>query len=89
MQSQEEEHVDKPITLNLDIDSSLRKELIKMAAYKEISLSNYIIEAVKLQLNLDKGHQFAENNVAQSSVSPEEAAKILKEFVAASEKKSD
>lgn len=76
--------VNQPVTLNVDIDPALRKELIKMAAYKEISLTSYILEAIKLQLNLDKGHQFAENNVAQASVSPEEAAKILKEFVEAS-----
>lgn len=77
------------ITLNVDVDHRLRKELIKMAAYKEISLANYVIEAIKLQLNLDKGHQFAENNLAQASVSPEEAAKILKEFVAASDTRDD
>lgn len=77
------------ITLNVDVDQRLRKELIKMAAYKEISLASYVIEAIKLQLNLDKGHQFAENNLAQTSVSPEEAAKILKEFVAASDSKDD
>lgn len=81
--------MNKPITLNVDVDPVLRKELIKMAAYKELSLSSYVIDAIKLQLNLDKGHQFAENNVAQASVSPEEAAKILKEFVAASETKGD
>ncbi len=77
------------VTLNVEIDHSLRKELIKMAASKEISLGNYVIEAIKLQLNLDKGHQFAENNLAQASVSPEEAAKILKEFVEASDTSDD
>ncbi len=81
--------VNEHITLNVDIDHRLRKELINMAAYKEISLASYVIEAIKLQLNLDKGHQFAENNVAQASVSPEEAAKILKEFVEASENRGD
>ncbi len=81
--------MNKPITLNVDMDPSLRKELIKMAAYKEISLTSYVIEAIKLQLNLDKGHQFAENNLAQTSVSPEEAAKNLKEFVEAFDKNGD
>ncbi len=81
--------MNKPITLNVDIDPGLRKELIKMAAYKEISLSSYVIEAIKVQLNLDKGHQFAENNLAQTSVSPEEAAKNLKEFVEASDNRGD
>ena len=73
--------MEKPITLKIDISDGLRKELIKMASYKGITLSNYVIEAIKLQLNHDKGNQFAENNVAQSSVSPEEAARILKEFI--------
>lgn len=77
------------VTLNVDIDHRLRKELIKMAVSKEVSLGNYVIEAIKLQLNLDKGHQFAENNLAQASVSPEEAAKILKEFVEASDTSDD
>jgi len=81
--------VNKPIILSVDIDPGLRKELIKMAAYKDVSLTNYVIEAIKLQLNLDKGHQFAENNVAQASVSPEEAAKILKEFIEASDNSGD
>jgi len=81
--------VNEPIILSVDIDPGLRKELIKMAAYKEVSLTNYVIEAIKLQLNLDKGHQFAENNVAQASVSPEEAAKILKEFIEASDNSGD
>jgi len=78
--------LEKPITLTIDIDDGLRKELIKMASYKGITLSNYVIEAIKLQLNHDKGNQFAENNVAQSSVSPEEAARILKEFIDESDK---
>ena len=78
--------MEKPITLTIDIDDGLRKELIKMASYKGITLSNYVIEAIKLQLNHDKGNQFAENNVAQSSVSPEEAARILKEFIEESDK---
>lgn len=78
--------MEKPITLTIDIDDGLRKELIKMASYKGITLSNYVIEAIKLQLNHDKGNQFAENNVAQSSVSPEEAARILKEFIDESDK---
>jgi len=73
--------LEKPITLTIDIDAGLRKELIQMADYKGITLSNYVIEAINLQLNHDKGHQFAEKNVAQSSVSPEEAARILKEFI--------
>ncbi len=77
--------MDKPVTLKVDIDNALRKELIKMANYKGVALSHYVIEAIKIQLNHDKGHQFAENNVAQSSVSPEEAAKVLKEFIAASD----
>ena len=81
--------MNEPIILSVDIDPGLRKELIKMAAYKEVSLTNYVIEAIKLQLNLDKGHQFAENNVAQASVSPEEAAKILKEFIEASDNSGD
>lgn len=78
--------MEKPITLTVDIDQMLRKELIKMADYKGITLANYVIEAIKLQLNHDKGNQFAEKNVAQASVSPEEAARILKEFIAASDK---
>jgi len=78
--------MEKPVTLTIDIDPDLRKELIKMASYKEVTLSNYIIEAINLQLNHDKGSQFAEKNVAQSSVSPEEAARILKEFIEASDK---
>ena len=78
--------MEKPITLTIDIDDGLRKELIKMASYKGITLSNYVIEAIKLQLNHDKGNQFAENNVAQSSVSPEEAARVLKEFIDESDK---
>nr|AFI78579.1 hypothetical protein ws633F6_0021 [uncultured bacterium ws633F6] len=78
--------MEKPVTLTIDIDADLRKELIKMASYKEVTLTNYIIEAINLQLNHDKGSQFAEKNVAQSSVSPEEAARILKEFIEASEK---
>lgn len=78
--------MEKPVTLTIDIDADLRKELIKMASYKEVTLSNYIIEAINLQLNHDKGSQFAEKNVAQSSVSPEEAARILKEFIEASDK---
>ena len=57
-----------------------------MASYKGITLSNYVIEAIKSQLNHDKGNQFAENNVAQSSVSPEEAARVLKEFIDESDK---
>lgn len=78
--------LEKPITLTVEIDQMLRKELIKMADYKGITLANYVIEAIKLQLNHDKGNQFAEKNVAQASVSPEEAARILKEFIAASDK---
>jgi len=78
--------LEKPITLTIDINDGLRKELIKMASYKGITLSNYVIEAIKLQLNHDKGNQFAENNVAQSSVSPEEAARVLKEFIDESDK---
>jgi hypothetical protein len=78
--------LETPITLTVDIDQMLRKELIKMADYKGITLANYVIEAIKLQLNHDKGNQFAEKNVAQASVSPEEAARILKEFIAASDK---
>ena len=78
--------MEKPTTMTVDIDQSLRKELIKMAEYKGTTLANYIIEAIKIQLNHDKGHQFAETNVAQSSVSPEEAARILKEFIEASDK---
>jgi len=81
--------VNKPVSLSVDIDPSLHKELMTMAAYKEMSLSSYVIEAIKLQLNIDKGHQFAENNVAQASVSPEEAAKILKEFIEASDTRTD
>lgn len=57
-----------------------------MASYKGVALSSYVIEAINLQLNHDKGSQFAEKNVAQSSVSPEEAARILKEFIEASDK---
>jgi len=78
--------MEKPITLTIDIDAGLRKELIKMASYKGITLSNYVIEAVNLQLNHDKGNQFAEKNVAQSDVSPEEAARVLKEFIEDSDK---
>jgi len=78
--------LENPITLTVDIDQLLRKELIKMADYKGITLANYVIEAIKLQLNHDKGNQFAEKNVAQASVSPEEAARILKEFIEASDK---
>ena len=78
--------LEKPITLTIDINDGLRKELIKMASYKGIPLSNYVIEAIKLQLNHDKGNQFAENNVAQSSVTPEEAARVLKEFIEESDK---
>ena len=77
--------MDKHVTLTIDIDEDLRKELIKMASYRGITLSNYVIEAINLQLNHDNGCQFAENNVAQSSVSPEEAARILKEFIEASD----
>jgi len=78
--------LEKPITLTIDINDGLRKELIKMASYKGVTLSNYVIEAIKIQLNHDKGNQFAENNVAQSSVSPEEAARVLKEFIDESDK---
>lgn len=78
--------MDKPVTLTIDIDEDLRKELIKMASYRGITLSNYVIEAINLQLNHDNGCQFAEKNVAQSSVSPEQAARILKEFIEASDK---
>ena len=78
--------MENPIALTVDIDQMLRKELIKMDDYKGITLANYVIEAIKLQLNHDKGNQFAEKNVEQASVSPEEAAKILKEFIAASDK---
>ena len=81
--------MNKPVSLSVDIDPRLHKELMIMAAYKEMSLSSYVIEAIKLQLNIDKGHQFAENNVAKSSVSPEEAAKILKEFLEASDSRAD
>ena len=78
--------MENPIALTVDIDQLLRKEIIKMADYKGITLANYVIEAIKLQLNHDKGNQFAEKNVAQASVSPEEAARILKEFIEASDK---
>ena len=78
--------MEKPITLTIDINDGLRKELYNLASYKGITLSNYVIEAIKLQLNHDKGNQFAENNVAQSSVSPEEAARVLKEFIDESDK---
>lgn len=78
--------MEKPVTLSIDIDAALRKELISMASYKGVTLTNYILEAISMQLNHDKGSQFAERNVAQSSVSPEEAAKILKEFIEASDK---
>ena len=78
--------MEKPVTLSIDIDTALRKELISMASYKGVTLTNYILEAISMQLNHDKGSQFAERNVAQSSVSPEEAAKILKEFIEASDK---
>lgn len=77
--------LDQPITLSVDIPPELRKELIKMASYKEVTLSNYVIEAIEAQLNRDKGNQFAEKNLAQTSVSPEEALKVLKEFVDASD----
>ncbi len=77
--------LDKPITSTVDITPELRKELIKMASYKEITLTNYVIEAIESQLNHDKGNQFAEKNLAQTSVSPEEAIKVLKEFVEASD----
>ena len=55
--------MEKPITLTIDIDAGLRKELIKMASYKGITLSNYVID-----------------------VSPEEAARVLKEFIEDSDK---
>lgn len=77
--------LDKPITLTVDITPELRKELIKMASYKEVTLTNYIIDAIEAQLNHDKGSQFAEKNLAQASVSPEEALIVLKEFVDASD----
>jgi predicted DNA-binding protein len=77
--------LDKPIALTVDISPELRKELINMASYKETTLTSYVIEAIEAQLNHDKGNQFAEKNVAQASVSPEEALKVLKEFVDASE----
>ena len=78
--------MENPITLTVDMDPKLRKELIKMADYKGVTLTNYVIEAIKFQLNHAKANQFAERHVAQTSVSPEEAAKILKEFVEASDK---
>ncbi len=56
-----------------------------MASYKETTLTNYVIDAIEAQLNHDKGSQFAEKNLAQASVSPEEALKVLKEFVDASD----
>ena len=77
--------LDKPIALTVDIHPELRKELIKMASYKETTLANYVIEAIESQLNHDKGNQFAEKNLAKDSVSPEEALKVLKEFVNASD----
>ena len=77
--------MEKPITLTVEIDPDLRKELIQMASYKGINLTNYVIEAIKSQLNHDKGLQFAENNVAKTSISDEEASRILKEFVEASD----
>ena len=77
--------LDQPITLTVEITPELRKELIKMASYKEVTLTSYIIEAIESQLNHDKGNQFAEKNLAQTSVSPEEALKVLKEFVDASD----
>lgn len=75
----------KPITLTVDIIPELREELINMASYKETTLTNYVIEAIEAQLNHDKGNQFAEKNLAQTSVSPEEALKVLQEFVDASD----
>ena len=77
--------LDQPITLTVDITPELRKELIKMASYKEVTLTNYVIEAIESQLNHDKGTQFAEKNLAQTSVSPEEAMKVMKEFVESSD----
>ena len=77
--------LDRPITLTVDISPELRKDIIKMASYKGTTLANYVIEAIESQLNHDKGNQFAEKNLAQASVSPEEAIKVLKEFVEASD----
>jgi len=77
--------LDKPIALTVDISPELRKELIKMASYKEVALTSYVIDAIETQLNHDKGNQFAEKNLAQTSVSPEEALKVLQEFVDASD----
>ena len=77
--------LDKPITLTVDINPDFRKELIKMVSYKETTLTNYVIDAIEAQLNHDKGNQFAEKNLAQASVSPEEAIKVLQEFVDASD----
>ena len=73
--------MEKPAILSIEIDQGLRKELINMSNYKGVSLANYVIEAIKMQINHDKGNEFAEKNLAQSSVSPEEATRILKEFV--------
>jgi hypothetical protein len=75
--------------LTVDIDAELRTELINMANEKGISLNNYVIDAINLQLNYDKGYMFAEKNVAQSKVTPEEASRILQEFIAASGDNTD
>lgn len=77
--------MEKPVTLNIEIDPGLRTELINMSNYKGVSLGNYVVEAIKVQLNHDKGNEFAEKNLAQASVSPEEASRILKEFVESSD----
>ena len=81
--------MEKTITMTIDIEPGLRTEIINMAADKGITLTNYVIDAIKLQLNHDKGYQFAEKNVAQSKVTPEEASRILQEFIAASEQNAE
>jgi hypothetical protein len=71
--------------MTIDINPDLRSEIISMAQEKGVSLSQYVLDAIMLQLNHDRGYQFAEKNVAQSKVTPEEASRILQEFIEASD----
>ena len=72
-------------TLTVDVAQNPDFPVLKMASYKGTTLANYVIEAIESQLNHDKGTQFAEKNLAQTSVSPEEAMKVMKEFVESSD----
>ena len=80
---------DDEVTMIVNINPKLRKEIIHMAADKGISVDKYLIEAVTERLNHDKAVLFAEQTVGRGKVTPEEAAEVLREFIAASDKQDD